>query len=99
MSRTFRLGVFVVASLLILAVGIFLIGNKRFLFSRTFGLRADFQNVGGLSGGAEVRVGGIHEGTVRTVKLPSRPGEKVTVVMDLAASTRDIIKKDSVAWI
>ena len=99
MSRSFRLGVFVVTTLLILAAGILLIGNKQFLFTRTFGLRADFQNVGGLSGGAEVRVGGIHEGTVRTIKLPSRPDEKVSVVMDLAASTRDIIKKDSVAWI
>jgi phospholipid/cholesterol/gamma-HCH transport system substrate-binding protein len=99
MSRAFRLGVFIVATLLILAAGILLIGDQRFLFTRTFDLKADFQNVGGLSGGAEVRVGGIHEGTVRTIKLPSRPGEKVTVVMDLAASTRDIIKKDSVAWI
>ncbi len=99
MSRAFRLGVFIVATLLILAAGILLIGNKQFLFSRTFGLRADFQNVGGLESGAEVRVGGIHEGTVRTIKLPSRPDEKVTVMMDVATSTRNIIKKDSVAWI
>jgi phospholipid/cholesterol/gamma-HCH transport system substrate-binding protein len=99
MSRAFRLGVFIVATLIILAAGTLLIGNKRFLFSRTFGLRADFQNVGGLVSGAEVRVGGIHEGTVRTIKLPSRPDEKVTVVMDVATSTRNIIKKDSVAWI
>src|SRR6516165_10005188 len=99
MSRAFRLGVFIVATLLILAAGILMIGNNKFLFSRTFGLRADFQNVGGLESGAEVRVGGIHEGTVRTIKLPSRSDEKVTVVMDLATPTRDIIKKDSVAWI
>ena len=99
MSRAFRLGVFIVATLLILAAGILLIGNKHFLFSRTFRLRADFQNVGGLGGGADVRVGGIHEGTVRTMKLPSRPDEKVIVVMDLDPSTRNIIKKDSVASI
>src|SRR6516165_950368 len=99
MSRAFRLGVFIVATLLILAAGILMIGNNKFLFSRTFGLRADFQNVGGLESGAEVRVGGIHEGTVRTIKLPSRSDEKVTVIMDLATSTRNIVKKDSVAWI
>jgi phospholipid/cholesterol/gamma-HCH transport system substrate-binding protein len=99
MSRAFRLGVFIVATLLILAAGILLIGNRQFLFSRTFGLRADFRNVGGLESGAEVRVGGIHEGTVRTVKLPQHPNEKVTVVMDLDASTRNLIKKDSTAWI
>jgi phospholipid/cholesterol/gamma-HCH transport system substrate-binding protein len=99
MSRAFRLGVFIVATLLILAAGILLIGNQKFLFSRTYGLRADFQNVGGLESGAEVRVGGVHEGTVRTIKLPKQPDEKVTVVMDLAVQTRDIVKKDSVAWI
>jgi phospholipid/cholesterol/gamma-HCH transport system substrate-binding protein len=99
MSREFRLGIFIVATLLILAAGIFLIGNKQFVFTPTYRLKAYFQNVAGLSGGAEVRVGGIHEGTVRRIELPSRPDGKVTVVMDLVNSTRDIIKKDSVASI
>ena len=31
-----------------------------------------------------MRVGGVHSGTVREIMLPHRPGEKVTVVMDLA---------------
>ena len=31
MSRTFRLGIFVVATLLLLAAGVFLIGSKRLL--------------------------------------------------------------------
>ena len=48
--------------------------------------------MGGLGGGAEVRIGGIHEGTVRTIKLPSRPDQKVTVVMDLASSTRNPLR-------
>ncbi len=98
-SRTFRLGVFIVFSLLILAAGIFWIGNKQFLFHSTYRLKADFQNVAGLNGGAEVRVGGIHEGTVRQIQLPTRPNEMVHVVMDLAAKTRNVIKKDSVAVI
>ena len=58
MSRTFRLGVFIVGTLLILAAGVFLIGDKEFLFSSTFPLKADFQNVAGLNVGADVRVGG-----------------------------------------
>lgn len=87
------------AMLLILAAGIFLIGRNDFLFSSTYRLKADFQNVAGLGGGAPVRVGGIHQGTVRTILLPSQPGGKVTVVMDLESGTRSIIKKDSVAAI
>ncbi len=39
MSRAFRLGLFIVTTLLILAAGIFLIGEKRFLFRRTYRLK------------------------------------------------------------
>ena len=99
MSREFRLGLFIVGTLLTLAAGVFLIGNKELLFSSTYGLKAEFQNVAGLNNAAEVRVGGIHEGTVRRIDLPRRPDGKVTVIMDLEKATRDIIKKDSVASI
>src|SRR6266542_1797726 len=99
MSRAFRLGVFIVATLLIFAAGIFWIGSKKFLFSSTYRLNADFQNVGGLIEGAEVHVGGIHQGTVKHIDLPRRPIDKVRVVMDLKGATREVIKKDSVAAI
>ena len=84
MSRAFRLGLFIVAGLLMFAAGVFWIGKKQFLFSSTYRLSADFQNVAGLNGGAEVRVGGIHEGTVRQIQLPIQPNEKVRIVMELA---------------
>src|SRR6266576_6329752 len=99
MSRAFRLGVFIVVALLIFAGGVFWIGKKQFLFHSTYRLKAEFQNVAGLNGGAEVRVGGIHEGTVRQIQLPIRPNEKVRVLMDLAGGTRNVIKKDSLATI
>ena len=53
----------------------------------------------GLAEGADVQVGGVHSGTVTGIELPSRPGEKVSVVMELAKSTHEIIKQDSVASI
>ena len=99
MSRTARLGIFIVAALMILSAGVFLIGSHQMLFSPTYRLQASFGTVAGLGGGAEVRIGGIHEGTVKQIRLPTRPDEKVTVMMDLARSTRGVIKKDSVASI
>jgi hypothetical protein len=99
MSRAFRVGVFLVLALLFLSIGIFLIGDKDFLFSSTYRLKAGFQNVGGLNNGADVRVGGIHQGTVKEIALPSQPDGKVTVVMNLRSPTRNIIKKDSRASI
>src|SRR5260370_16619180 len=99
MSRAFRLGLFIVVALVIFAAGVFWIGEQHFLFSSTYRLRAEFPNVAGLNGGAEVRVGGIHEGTVRQIQLPVRPNDKVHVVMELADGTRSVIKNDSVATI
>src|SRR5882762_1392097 len=98
-ARAFRLGLFVVGSLAVLAIGIFLIGNREMLFSSTYMLKSNFQTVAGLIEGADVRVGGIHEGTVKHIELPKRSDEKVTVVMDMHRATREVLKKDSVASI
>lgn len=99
MSRAARLGVFIVASLAILVAGIFLIGGKQYLFRSTYQLRAQFDNVVGLDAGGDVRVGGVHSGTVHSIVLPHKPGEKVTVMMDLDKTTHEIVKQDSVATI
>jgi phospholipid/cholesterol/gamma-HCH transport system substrate-binding protein len=99
MSRAARLGAFIIATLAILAAGIFLIGSKQYLFSSTYRLKAQFATVVGLDPGAEVRIGGVHAGTVREVELPHNPAGKITVLMDLQRSTHDIIKQDSVAAI
>ena len=99
MTRVARLGAFIVATLAVLAAGVFIIGSKEYLFSSTYHLKAQFENVAGLAEGADVQVGGVHSGTVIGIVLPKKPGEKVTVVMDLARSTHAIIKQDSVASI
>jgi len=99
MSRAARLGAFIIAALAILAAGIFIIGNKKYLFTTTYRLKAQFATVVGLDPGADVRVGGVHSGSVRGIKLPDKPDGKITVLMDLQRSTHDIIKQDSVAAI
>jgi phospholipid/cholesterol/gamma-HCH transport system substrate-binding protein len=99
MSRAARLGIFIVATLAILVAGVFIIGGKQYLFSSTYQLKAQFDNVEGLDEGGDVRVGGVHTGTVRRILLPGKPGEKVTVVVDLGKKSHDIIKKDSIASI
>ena len=96
---TFRLGVFIIGTLAILAAGVFLIGSRQFHFQSTYSLRAEFQNAGGLVDGAEVRVGGINMGTVRAIELPKTPDGKVSVRMDLESKSKAVVKKDSVASI
>ena len=99
MSRTVRLGAFIFGTLAILVLGIFIIGSKKYLFSSTYSLRAQFANVAGLQAGADVLVGGVHSGTIRTIELPHKPGEQVTVLMELNNSTHEIVKRDSIASI
>ena len=99
MSRTARLGAFMLTSLAILALGIFIIGDKKYLFTSTYSLRAKFTNVAGLSTGADVRVGGVHTGTVTALELPHKAGDQITVLMQLNSSTHEIIKRDSTASI
>ena len=99
MSRLARLGAFIVATLAVLAAGVFIIGSKEYLFSSTYQLKTQFNNVAGLAVGADVQVGGVHSGNVLDILLPHKPGDKVIVVMELDRSTKEIIKNDSVASI
>ena len=99
MSRAARLGAFIIATLAILAAGVFIIGSKQYLFTSTYRLKAQFATVVGLDPGADVRIGGVHSGSVRGIELPHKPTDKITVLMDLQRSTHDIIKQDSIAAI
>src|ERR1051326_3491060 len=99
MSRFAWLGAFIFGALIIFAAAIFLIGERQFIFSRTYHLQAPFDNVAGLDEGAAVRVGGVRVGTVEYIQLPRQAGGKVIVEMKLDHSTHEVIKKDSVAAI
>src|SRR6266550_8868783 len=99
MSTPVRLGAFIFGTLLVLAIGVFLIGDKEFLFSSTYPLKSSFRNVAGLSRGAEVRVGGMHKGTVKDILLPAKADEAVTIVMKMERASRAVLRKDSVASI
>jgi len=99
MTRVARLGAFIFLTLAVLAAGVFIIGSKQYLFSSTYQVKAQFDNVAGLTAGANVQVGGVISGTVHSISLPDKPGDKITVVVDLEKSTHAIVKEDSVASI
>jgi len=99
MSSTVRLGAFILVSLILFGVMVFWVGDRQFLFSRTYHVKAPFENVAGLDEGAPVRAGGVRVGTVERIHLPHQPGDKVSVILKLENSTREVIKKDSIASI
>jgi phospholipid/cholesterol/gamma-HCH transport system substrate-binding protein len=99
MSQNLRVGVFIVVTLAAFATAVFLIGSRESMFRSSYKVRADFDNVAGLNEGADVRVGGIRKGSVKSIQLPKEPNGKVVVLMELEKETQSIVKLDSVAEI
>lgn len=99
MSQNLRVGIFIIITLAILGIGVFLIGSRESIFRSSYKVRVDFENVSGLDEGADVRIGGLRKGSVKSIQLPKEPNGKVVVLMDLAKDTHTIVRKDSVASI
>ena len=99
MSRQARVGLLVLAGILLFLVTLFAIANRSFLFSDTFTIRARYDNVAGLQPGAPVQFQGVNVGRVETVKLPSEPNGPITVEMALQENTRPLINSNTQAQI
>ena len=92
-------GAFVIAGLLLFAVGLFLIGNRRMLFSDTFEVYAEFTQIAGLQNGAKVRVAGLDAGEVETIHIPASPSAKFRVKLRVREDIHQLLRLDSVATI
>jgi phospholipid/cholesterol/gamma-HCH transport system substrate-binding protein len=92
-------GAFVIFGLLLFTVGLFLIGDRRMLFSDMFELSAEFSRIAGLQNGATVRVAGMDAGEVESIQVPSGPSARFRVRMRIRSDLRQLIRTDSVASI
>ena len=82
MSNKIKLGAFVLAGVAALLFGLFFIGSQKNIFSSTISVSADFNNVGGLMPGNNVRFNGINVGTVSKVFPISDSLVKVNFTID-----------------
>ena len=80
-SRPAIVGAFVVGGVLLFTVGLFLIGDRRMLFSDTFEVYAEFAEIAALDNGAKVRVAGMDAGEVENIRVPAGPGSRFRVRM------------------
>lgn len=79
-----RVGVLVIASLVMLAVTVLYVGGSGGSpFARHYEIRALMADVNGLKAGAPVRLGGVEVGAVRRVELSERGSGMVEVTMRL----------------
>jgi phospholipid/cholesterol/gamma-HCH transport system substrate-binding protein len=99
MSRQARVGLLVLAGLLLFTVALFAIANQSFLFTDTFFIRSRFDNVAGLPSGAAVQFQGVNVGRVESIALPSEPGGQIVVSMAVNERARHLIHTNTQAQI
>lgn len=95
--RLFRVGLFGIVGFLIAAIGVFVIGDRRNLFSSTIKIRANFVDVEGLLSGAPVMLSGIRIGSVADVKLEFDTASYVRVDMVVEEEYQKFIRLESTA--
>ena len=98
-NRFVAVGAFVVLGLLLFALGLFFIGNRRMLFDDSFDAYAEFSNISGLQNGAIVRVAGMDAGEVKEIRVPPSPSAKFRVMLRIREDLHPLIRVDSIATI
>ncbi len=81
-SNKVKLGAFVLTGTTLLILGLYYIGSKSNLFRSSINVSADFNNVGGLLPGNNVRFNGINVGTISKVYANSDTTIKVEFSID-----------------
>lgn len=96
-SQKTRLGIFVVMSTILFVVAVYMIGQGKDMFKKTFTISAYFQNVNGLQNGNNVRYSGIDIGIVKAINMVNDSTIKVDMNIDEKIIIH--IKKDAIATI
>ena len=92
-GQKIKIGVFTFVGLLVLALGVFFIGNQKNMFSSTFTVYGTFKNVSGLQVGNNVRFAGINVGVVQDISIVNDSSVRVDVTLN--NNVKKFIKKDS----
>ena len=91
------MGAFVIGGFVLFAAGLFLIGDRRLLFSDSGEYYTEFAQVSSLEAGATVRVAGMNGGEVLEVQVPTAPEGKFRVKFSIVEKLHPIVRSDSVA--
>jgi len=96
-SQKLKIGLFTIAGILLLVIGIFFIGSKKNMFSDTFMIYGTFNNVGGLNVGNNIRFAGINVGTIEDISIVS--DTMIRVDMRMKSEVKPFLKEDAMATI
>jgi phospholipid/cholesterol/gamma-HCH transport system substrate-binding protein len=96
-SKAVGAGAFVVIGALLFTVALFMIGERRLLFTQRYSIYTEFAKLGQLENGAVVRVSGLDAGEVTDIRIPQSPSEKFRVRLEVRQDMRQLVRADSVA--
>ena len=98
LSKEMRVGVFVLAGLVVAGIVIFMIGDEKRLFESKLTYHSSFSDVQGLKPGAPVRLGGIDIGAVSQIQHSNDPSDnRLYVDMHIVRREAPRIRQDTVA--
>ena len=86
MKEEIKAGIIIVSSFLVLSALVILIGGSRF-FEKADLYSVKVMNATGLEVGTQVKLGGVRVGSVKAIKEPTGPGQRVTVEIGLKHGT------------
>ncbi len=99
MSRQARLGVLVLAGVVLFFAALFVIANRSFLLNDTYTLYAQFDQVAGLAPGGDVQYQGLSVGRVERVLLPEQSDQPFRVEMQVQTEAAPLIRSGTTAHI
>ena len=99
LSRKASVGLFVLAGTVLFGIGLFWIGDRKKLFSRSFDVQTEFEGVAGLINGANVRVAGLDAGEVKEILVPTNGAGKFRLRLRIERKFHPLIRLDSTALI
>jgi phospholipid/cholesterol/gamma-HCH transport system substrate-binding protein len=95
-----RIGLFTLVVLIALAAVVLFLTREGGLFTTTYALHADFDNIQGLTQNAPVHLAGNHVGRVRSIYFLGPEAERaIRVELEIDSRVRDRIRSDSRAMI
>lgn len=99
MSRAIKVGVFLVAGIVLFCIGLFLIGSRAQFFTHHFTVYTEFNDVDTLQTGAKVRVSGMDAGEVTDIQVPSGPASRFRLKLKVDEKFHPVIREDSLTTI
>jgi phospholipid/cholesterol/gamma-HCH transport system substrate-binding protein len=98
LSKSVKVGIFVLFGLILSGIGTFMIGNERQMWTRHAEYHAAFFDVAGLKPGSPVRMGGVDVGTVKAVEHGRDMNDRrIHVTLSIVQHEADRIRVDTTA--